>query len=311
VGTRSEPKDHLVQFYASDEDLIRATSRYFAEALVAGDTAVAIASPQHLRGFEAAMESNGIDVKAARSDGRWLTLDAADTLASFMVDGSPDPTLFDRHVGAFVRIAEHNGGLLHGYGEMVALLWADGNVAGALELEELWNALRRDVQFFLWCAYPSSIADDETNFEAFQRVCHTHSTTIGLSKIETTFDMTDTETQSFECALHSPSEARRFVRQSLQEWGLTQSVNDVLLVVSELVTNSVMHAQTGVTVSVARRSDVIHVEVEDGEPLLPLGAEATVKSLTGRGLVVVAEIASRWGSDLAGSGKVVWADIAR
>lgn len=123
--------------------------------------------------------------------------------------------------------------------------------------------------------------------------------------------MIDTEAQSFTCALDAPAKARRFVKTNLEAWRVTEHLDDALLVVSELVTNAVLHAGTDLTVSVARRNDVIRLAVQDAYRVLPLASDAETQSPTGRGLVVVAAVARRWGADFADSGKVVWADIAR
>ncbi len=65
--------------------------------------------------------------------------------------------LFDRTVGAFVRDQVVAGRRLRGFGEMVALLWADGRSTAALELEALCNGLQREVGLSLLCAYPSQV----------------------------------------------------------------------------------------------------------------------------------------------------------
>ena len=83
-----------------------------------------------------------------------VELDAQDTLGLFTRDGQPDRELFEQTVGAVVRRLAVAGRPLHAYGEMVALLWAQGAVRAALELEALWNGLQREVTFSLLCAYP-------------------------------------------------------------------------------------------------------------------------------------------------------------
>ena len=61
---------------------------------------------------------------------------------------------------------------------MVALLWDDGNVAAALELEDLWNDLAATRAFVLLCAYPMRAFEDPASAAAFKRICDQHSAVI-------------------------------------------------------------------------------------------------------------------------------------
>ena len=89
---------------------------------------------------------------------RFVVLDADQTLSRFMRGDLPDTELFDDVVGTLLRKLAVTGRRMRAYGEMVALLWARGNVAGALALEDRWNALQESVSFSLMCAYPISDA---------------------------------------------------------------------------------------------------------------------------------------------------------
>lgn len=74
-----------------------------------------------------------------------------------MVNGSISPTRFADIVGSLiVRARGESTRQVRVFGEMVALLWADGDRNGALVLEELWNDLTRRMSFPLLCAYPAS-----------------------------------------------------------------------------------------------------------------------------------------------------------
>ena len=71
-----------------------------------------------------------------------------------MVAGKPDPMLFETTIGSILEWAARGGRRVRVFGEMVAVLWAAGNVTGALALETLWNDMASNRQFFLLCAYP-------------------------------------------------------------------------------------------------------------------------------------------------------------
>src|SRR5262245_56068278 len=72
---------HVVQFYEADAALIESASAYIRDGLTAGDTCLVVATPQHREGIEARLQDAGVDVAAARADGRYVAHDAAQTLS--------------------------------------------------------------------------------------------------------------------------------------------------------------------------------------------------------------------------------------
>ena len=110
------------------------------------------------------------------SEARFISLDAEETLASFMVDGWPDAARFADVIGSVIRRASRNGALrVRAFGEMVALLCAAGKAQAAVRLKELWNDLARDHDFSLLCAYPMELFQGEEESGAFRRISAAHS----------------------------------------------------------------------------------------------------------------------------------------
>ena len=87
--------------------------------------------------------------------------------------------------------------------------------------------------------------------------------------------------------------------------------DDVVVVVSELVTNAVTHAVTEITVYVEQWQNAIRIIVEDACELLPQFAESSVDIDRVRGLHIVSDLSDRWGVEETASGKKVWATFAR
>jgi anti-sigma regulatory factor (Ser/Thr protein kinase) len=116
-----------------------------------------------------------------------------------------------------------------------------------------------------------------------------------------------------EDRLHLPPEAasagvaRRFVAAALH--GCNVDLTLVSLLVSELVSNAVLHARTPLEVVVQSRGDYVRITVSDESPALPAMKAYAPDAVTGRGLTMVDTAAARWGVDELSSGKAVWFEL--
>jgi len=183
--------DHLVEFYDTEAFLVDTVSGLVVPALVAGDAAIVVATAAHRRRFDAAVNAAGIDVDEAVRTDRYLALDAATLLSRFMVDGVPDHARFRETIGAVIERASRGGRQVRVYGEMVALLVGNGDVASALVLEDLWNDVAQIHTFTHLCAYPMRAFDRDISAEAFTRICEQHSTVIPSEGYSLVADSTD------------------------------------------------------------------------------------------------------------------------
>jgi PAS domain S-box-containing protein len=171
-----DDRGHVVQFYEDDGFLIDTMSRFAGGGLGAGDAVVVIATRRHREQLERQLRARGLDLATARDAGRYVPLDAAETLSQFMVGGQPDETLFDDVVGGVIaRAANGKDSRVLAFGEMVALLWADGKREAAIRLEELWNELAKRLPFSLLCAYPIRTFSRESDGIQFSAICGEHS----------------------------------------------------------------------------------------------------------------------------------------
>ncbi|MEP6760144.1 MAG: ATP-binding protein [Sporichthyaceae bacterium] len=108
----------------------------------------------------------------------------------------------------------------------------------------------------------------------------------------------------------SVGEARRFTVDTLRRWGRDDLAASGALLVTELVTNAILHARTMVQVILERRADIVRVEVRDGSPVRPALRNHSLDATTGRGLALVATLAQSWGVDISAAGKVGWAQLS-
>ncbi|MFF0064008.1 SpoIIE family protein phosphatase [Streptomyces sp. NPDC005279] len=117
---------------------------------------------------------------------------------------------------------------------------------------------------------------------------------------------------SFDPVGRSVATARAFVRDTLQGWGYADVVDDAVVLTSELVTNAVVHAGTSADVLCLRTEDGVRVEVADRYPEREIPIQGTGLSLgspdreNGRGLLLCAALASRWGVEYTPTYKQVW-----
>jgi anti-sigma regulatory factor (Ser/Thr protein kinase) len=103
--------------------------------------------------------------------------------------------------------------------------------------------------------------------------------------------------------------ARRFIRARLPE-GVVD-IDTAALLVSEVVTNAILHARTPVTLTVQELGTVVRISVRDGSPVAPRTHAFSTTSTTGRGLRLLEELATRWGvqQDASTGGKIVWFEV--
>jgi anti-sigma regulatory factor (Ser/Thr protein kinase) len=129
-------------------------------------------------------------------------------------------------------------------------------------------------------------------------------------------DSVDRYEAQLPAELGSVVAARRLVDSAMASWGISgTAAEDAALVVSELVTNAVLHTGTVLSVRVRRLDRGVQLEVQDGStqpPVMPIDQpddQLAASSMTGRGLALLAATVDRWGTDPRPDGKVVWAEI--
>jgi anti-sigma regulatory factor (Ser/Thr protein kinase) len=103
--------------------------------------------------------------------------------------------------------------------------------------------------------------------------------------------------------------ARRFVRESLIELDAVAATADAQVLISELATNAVLHARTAFTVEVSRVGAIIRVCVRDESPVPPRTRDYGTDSTTGRGMRLIASMATDWGVQQQSPGKAVWFEL--
>jgi DNA-binding NarL/FixJ family response regulator len=176
-GSRS-PYRHEVQFYSDDAVLLGSFAGFVADALRAGDVAIAVTTEFHRDGLVQKLKAQGLDVDAATRQGTYVPVDVANELSAFMVNGMPDSTRFFEVVGGLITSAAKAGkpeyprvGVCREGG---ALLRAEGKVDAAIRLEQLWGQIALTYEVNILCGYASGSFHRRAE-RVFQSICAEHS----------------------------------------------------------------------------------------------------------------------------------------
>ena len=167
-----------MQFYQGEDFLVREVTKFLSEGIRAGQPLIIVATESHRKQFAGELRRLGFDADEHYFGSNAIWLDARGTLSEFMEGGMPDRERFEATLGpVFGRLLGNRSYLVaRAYGEMVDVLWKDGNIEGAIALEEMWNALAARYSFTLLCAYAMGNFYKEAHTASFQRICaqHTH-----------------------------------------------------------------------------------------------------------------------------------------
>jgi MEDS: MEthanogen/methylotroph, DcmR Sensory domain len=169
------PCDHVVQIYDTEGVFLDTLAGFVGAGINANDACIVIATPAHLSALEERLTSCGISITGLIDDNRYFPLDAEKLLSEFMVDGWPDEVEFNNTVSTLLKRARgFKNRQIRAFGEMVAVLWAQGNTGATVNLEHLWNKFVANESFCLFCAYPKvGITDDIA--DSIRHICSVHS----------------------------------------------------------------------------------------------------------------------------------------
>jgi CheY-like chemotaxis protein len=173
------PDCHEVLFYSDDTVLLDSVTRFIAAPLKAGNAAIVLATKSHRDSLLQRLKSEGVDTDGVLEQGTYISLDAADTLSTIMVNSLPDPVLFFRGIGGLIeaaaKAAKSKQPQVVVFGEAVALLHAEGKADAAIRFEQLGNDLAKTHDVDILCAYPLRSFHGEEDEHVFRRICAEHS----------------------------------------------------------------------------------------------------------------------------------------
>jgi DNA-binding NarL/FixJ family response regulator len=170
---------HNVGFYSDDARLLHDLTQFIASALKAGNAAIVLATESHRESLLPGLQAHGLDIGTAIEQGRYIPLDAADTLSVVMRNGMPDPVRFLNLLGDLIvtasKAATGKQARVAIFGECVHLLWAQGNAEAAIQLEKLGNQLAKMYDVDILCGYSLGSVEGGMEDHIFQQICAEHS----------------------------------------------------------------------------------------------------------------------------------------
>ncbi|MGH9572230.1 MAG: PAS domain S-box protein [Candidatus Acidiferrales bacterium] len=178
--------DHAVQFYTDDAFLTNDIQDFVGAALSSGGSAIVVGTNAHNEVILGKLKNNGLKIEEFIARGQYQPLEASEVLSRFLIEGKLDELRFYETIGAVIAkgiaSACQSNKRVVAFGEMVALLWAEGKKEEAIQLEKLWNGLARSYSFTLHCAYPMKGFCGEEDADSFLRICAEHTLVIPEEK---------------------------------------------------------------------------------------------------------------------------------
>jgi hypothetical protein len=168
------PSDHVVQIYNDDQTFLDLLEGFVTSGFAANDCVIVIATDEHQHALEERLKYKGYDVFDLKLQDQYIPLNARETLGEFIINNWPDEVLFRHMINRFLARARSRNRNARAFGEMVALLWAQGNIAATVQLENLWNKICQDEELSLFCAYPKSSLNQRA-LESILQICGSHS----------------------------------------------------------------------------------------------------------------------------------------
>ena len=178
-------RHHEVGFYSDDRSLLDGYTRFVGAVLKSGNAAIVVATEVHREKLLARLQAYGLDMSAAIEQGRYIALDNAETLTTFVVNGLPDPAQFskvtDDLIARTAKSVEGQHARVAACGECAPLLWERGNTEGAVRLERLWDEIAGSYGMQVFCGYPLGSFQGRTGSYTFERICAEHSRVLSFT----------------------------------------------------------------------------------------------------------------------------------
>ena len=170
------PDGHIVQLYQDADFYGEAISHFAAEGLVRGESIILVATQPNWMNISGRLKSKGFDLPRLFDRGQLTLLDATETLPKFMATGMPDGNIFKPLARQTIEKARRGGTFprVRWWGEMVNVLYVEGNGKGSTRLEEYFDEIAHEETISIFCSFLMDKYDPSIYDDAFGNICRTH-----------------------------------------------------------------------------------------------------------------------------------------
>jgi DNA-binding NarL/FixJ family response regulator len=178
LGRTEITRNHEVEFYSDDAEFVVGFTRFIEASLESGTAVIVIATESHRTSLLQRLREHGVDILAAVEQGRYVSVDVGETLATFMVNDQPDRTRLLKVAGNLIAAAKASSGeyaRVAACGECSPILWEQGKTEAAVEVEHLWDAIAQICNVDILCGYVLSSFQRERENHIYERICAEHS----------------------------------------------------------------------------------------------------------------------------------------
>jgi DNA-binding NarL/FixJ family response regulator len=170
---------HEVRFYSDEEYFLDSFTQFIGAALNAGNAVIVVATESHRDGLLLRLQAHGLNIGAEIEQGKYISLDAAKTVSTFMVNDLPDPDKFLKATRDLIteaaKAVKGESARVAACGECAPLLWSQGKAEAAIQLEHLWDEIAKSHGLDVLCAYPLASFQGGVGSRAFETICAEHS----------------------------------------------------------------------------------------------------------------------------------------
>lgn len=174
-GDRPQCCEHVAHLYTDSNILLGKVASFITPALLEGHAAVIAATQEHIDGLLRRINNDQIDVERLLERRQLICVDAEQLLANILDNNQINWESLQTMMEPEIEAATARFGELVVYGEVVNVLWQQGNYAGAHALEQWWNELVKRYGFALMCGYRADLLSyQEDMVDRLHEVCQTH-----------------------------------------------------------------------------------------------------------------------------------------
>jgi DNA-binding NarL/FixJ family response regulator len=178
VSNRGTSHVHEVASYRDSASFVNGLVLFVETAFKKGNPVIVITTETHRTSLQRKLQAAGWDIAEAIEQGSYISVDAEETLSTFMVNDWPDSARFFKVAGdLFMQAAKAAKGphaRVAACGECAPTLWSQGKPYAAIHLEHLWDEIARKYNVETFCVYLLGSSWHRENSYIFQRICAEH-----------------------------------------------------------------------------------------------------------------------------------------